>query len=148
MFNKVILVGNITKDIELKVTQNGLSVTTFSVAVNEGSGEKQRVNFFNVSAWRHTAEFIARWFKKGDPILICGKLNNRSWTDNQGNKRSITEVVVDEASFVARRESRPANAYPPAGNEQGAFTPPPEEAPAYGNMGGFEDLSNDDELPF
>lgn len=132
MFNKVIIVGNITKDIELKTTQSGLSVTTFGIAVNDKQNGKEITNFFNVTCWRSTAEFVARWCKKGDPILVCGKLNNRSWTDNQGNKRTTTEITADEVSFVGRKEKSEEK----------------NEAPSYGDTTGFEDLAPEDELPF
>lgn len=102
-FNKVILVGNITADPELKQTSGGLSVTTFSLAVNRRfkSEGQQECDFINVVAWRQQAEFVCRYFKKGMPLLVCGQLQTRSWTDNQGNKRYATEVVADEVTFVA-----------------------------------------------
>lgn len=102
-FNKVILIGNMTADPELRQTNNGLSVCSFSIAVNRRntkSDNEQSVDFINVVAWRQSAEFIARYFKKGKPILVCGQLQSRTWTDNQGNKRTATEVVADEVAFV------------------------------------------------
>lgn len=101
-FNKVILGGHITSDPELKTTQSGLSVTTFSVAVNRrgGKDQEQKTDFITCTAWRTTAEFIARYFHKGSSIFLVGNLQQRSWEDKEGNKRYATEVVVDEAHFV------------------------------------------------
>lgn len=106
-FNKVILVGNMTSDPELKQTPSGVSVCSFTIAVNrkynkDGNNE---VDFINIQTWRQQAEFVSRYFKKGKPILVCGQLQTRSWTDNHGNKRYATEVVADEVSFVGSNES-------------------------------------------
>ena len=103
-FNKVILIGNMTADPELKQTQTGTSVCSFSIAVNRRFSKNeqgQTVDFINIVAWRQSADFVCRYFKKGNPILICGQLQTRTWTDNQGQKRYATEVVADEVSFVA-----------------------------------------------
>ena len=89
-YNKVILVGNLTKDVELKQTPTGVSVATFSVAVNrryKDADGNQATDFINIVAWRKTAEFVAQYFKKGNPILIDGELQVRSYNDNNGNKR-------------------------------------------------------------
>lgn len=127
-FNKVILGGRITADPELRQTPQGVTVSTFSLAVNH---KKEGTDFFNCVAWRGTAEFITKYFKKGSSICVIGTLQNRSWTDNNNNKRSITEVVVDEANFVdSASENKPT------------FASAPMEAP------NFEELSNDDNLPF
>ena len=102
--NKVLLIGNLTADPELKSTTNGKSVCNFSIAVNrpfvkEGSNV-QDVDFINVTAWGKTAEFVAAYFAKGEPIFICGALQVRSWNDSDGTKRYATEVNADEVSFV------------------------------------------------
>jgi single-strand DNA-binding protein len=144
-FNKVILVGNLTADPELKKTPSGVSVTSFSIAVNRRftkQGEQPQTDFINIVAWRQTAEFVARYFNKGRPILVCGQLQTRSWTDQNGQKRYTTEVVADEATFVENK-----------GNNGGYSVPAPygnEAPPSYSSApdSGFEDLSADDELPF
>ena len=104
-FNKVILIGNMTADPELKQTQGGVSVCSFSIAVNrrfaKADQAQQSVDFINIVTWRQQAEFVSRYFKKGNPILVCGQLQTRSWNDNQGQKRYATEVIADEVSFVA-----------------------------------------------
>jgi single-strand DNA-binding protein len=141
-FNKVILIGNMTGDPELKQTQGGLSVCSFSIAVNrrfKGENGQQDCDFITIVAWRQQAEFVTRYFKKGMPILICGQLQTRTWTDNQGNKRYATEVVADEVSFVTSKESSTE-----AKNEPSTYVPT-----AYGgNNTQFEEVPNDGSLPF
>ena len=106
-FNKVILGGRIARDPELKTTQSGLSVTQFSIAVNRKSTKDQQApqaDFINVTAWRNTAEFITKFFRKGSSICIVGSLQTRSFTDKTGSKREATEVVTDEAYFVDSKQ--------------------------------------------
>lgn len=139
-FNKVILIGNMTADPELKKTPSGVSVTSFSIAVNRRFAKQdgqQQTDFINIVAWRQTAEFVARYFTKGKPILICGQLQTRSWTDQNGQKHYVTEVVAEEAAFV---ENKGASVH-----SSDAGVP----APSYGGNGqGFEDIVDDDEYPF
>lgn len=101
-FNKVILGGRLTADIELKQTPSGVSVCSFSIAVNRkySIGGEQQTDFINCQAWRGTAEFISKYFKKGSAICVTGSIQTRSWDDQNGNKRYATEVVIDEAMFV------------------------------------------------
>jgi single-strand DNA-binding protein len=136
-FNKVILIGNLTSDVELKQSTSGVSVCSFSIAVNRKMAKNNECDFINVVAWRQQAEFVSRYFKKGNPILICGQLQTRTWNDNQGNKRYATEVVADEVSFVGNKESSTeANPQP--------YTPS-----AYtGNSQNFEEIPQDERLPF
>ena len=97
--NKVILMGNLTKDPEFKTTPSGVSVTTFSIAVGRRfakQGDEVTADFFNIVAWRNTAEFVSKYFNKGRAIVVVGSLQNRSWTDQNGQKRYITEVIADE----------------------------------------------------
>lgn len=149
-FNKVILIGNMTADPELKQTTSGESVTSFSIAVNRKYGKNNECDFITIVAWRERAEFVTRYFKKGTPILVCGQLQTRSWTDSQGNKRQNVEVVADEVSFVApanQNEQKPAAQTPPnpAGFQNGSYTPG-----AYNgtNNAKFEEIPNDGDLPF
>ncbi len=130
--NKVVLIGHMTADPELKQTPNGVSVCAFSIGVNRKytkSGETPPTDFIGIVAWRSTAEFITKYFRKGDAICICGQIQTRSWTAQDGSKRYATEVIADEASFVERRR---------------------EEEPAYGEKAApaFEELTPDDDLPF
>ena len=149
-FNKVILIGNLTADPELKQTPNGVSVCRFTLAVNRrfvsrGTGEQnqQTADFITVVAWKQSAEFVVRYFKKGRPILVCGQIQSRSWSDQNGQKHYATEVVADEVTFVENKGDV-------AGQVGGAYTPDAYGAPAFSNpvVGGFEEVQGDDSLPF
>ena len=146
-FNKVILVGNMTADPELKQTTSGTSVCSFSIAVNRRFTKpeqgQQTVDFINIVTWRQSAEFVSRYFKKGNPILVCGQLQTRTWTDNQGVKRYATEVVADEVSFVGPA----AQGVAPMG---GAYTPEAYTTPSFNSASSasFEEIPSDDSLPF
>lgn len=96
--NKAILMGRLTKDPELRSTQNGTSVCSFTVAVDRNSKEKQ-TDFINCVAWRQTGEFISKYFSKGRMIAVVGEIQQRDYTDKAGNKRTVYEVVVNEAGF-------------------------------------------------
>lgn len=132
-FNKVILVGNMVEDPELRKTQSGTSVCSFKIAVNrrfQKDGQTE-TDFIEIVTWKGTAEFVSKYFRKGKPILVCGQLQNRSWTDKDGQKRYTTEVVADEATFVENK----SNDAPPAFSYAG-------------DQSGFEDLPESEELPF
>lgn len=100
--NKIILGGRLTSDVELKQTANGVSVISFTIAVNRRhqSEGQQQADFLSCQAWRGTAEFISKYFKKGSPICVVGSVQTRTWSDEGGQKHYSTEVVVDEAMFV------------------------------------------------
>lgn len=98
-FNKVILGGRLTDSPELKTTGTGVTVTSFTIAVNRKYGEQQ-TDFINCQAWRQTAEFICRYFRKGSSISVVGSIQTRKWQDSNGQNRTATDVVVDEAYFV------------------------------------------------
>ena len=163
-FNKVILGGRLTADPELKTTPSGVSVTSFTVAVNrrfqgKDSTESQ-ADFITVTAWRQTAEFITRYFRKASSICVVGTLQTRSWVDQNGQKRFATEIVADEAYFVdAKSESPMAVQQAAAMYNQGAQSAyVPEGYGSYGMPQGgayqnqtapkFEEISDDEELPF
>ena len=107
MLNKVILQGRLTAEPELKVTQNGTSVCSFSLAVDRSYGEKQ-TDFINCVAWRNTAEFIAKYFGKGKMLIAVGELQVRQYKANDGSKRYATEVIVNEVNFAGDSNSKPA----------------------------------------
>lgn len=141
-FNKVIIGGRLTNDPELKTTPNGVSVTSFTIAVNRKAGNDQ-ADFFNVTAWRGTAEFISRYFKKASSICIVGSLQTRSY-EKDGQKRFVTEIVADEAFFVDAK-----------GEVGGAFnntTTPTNTAQRAENqpysVPNYEELAEDEELLF
>ena len=148
--NKVILCGRLCADPELKQTQNSVSVVSFTLAVNRRYQPRNdtqtgpQADFISVVAWRQTAEFIARYFRKGSAICLTGSIQTRTWQDAQGQKRYATEVVVDEAMFVDSK------------NEGGAgqtYTPDAYATPSFSSSMGadtprFEELKSDDDLPF
>lgn len=128
--NKVILIGNLTKDPELKQTPSGTSVVSFSIGVSRkysGADGSKETDFINVVAWKGTAEFIAKYFRKGNGISIVGSLQVRSYESN-GQKRYVTEVVAEEAGFIDKKESTGAD-----------FSITTQK---------HEEISNDSELPF
>jgi single-strand DNA-binding protein len=142
-FNSVTLGGRLTAAPEIKQTQSGVPVVSFSIAVNRRAkaGEERVADFFNVTAWRQTAEFVHKYFNKGSSILVVGTLQNRSWTDQNGVKHYATDVIADEVTFVdSRGESAAAQA------DQAGFVPPAYTAPAEAPK--FEEIKQDDDLPF
>lgn len=145
-FNKVILGGRLTADPELKTTGSGIVVTSFSIAVTRrfaksADGQSsQQSDFINCVAWRNQAEFITRYFRKGSSICITGSLQTRTWTDQQNNKRYVTEVVVDEVNFVDSKSDN--NQYQNSADNFGAPSYSTETAPD------FEVISGDQDLPF
>lgn len=128
MYNKVILMGRITHDIEIKTTPSGVAVTSFSIAVDRRvkskDGEKV-TDFIDCVAWRQTADFIARFFGKGKAILIEGKLQTRSYTDKNGTAHKVVEVVVDQAAFTG--EKRQTDSSPVAQEQRHEQSAPPEQ---------------------
>lgn len=134
--NKVILGGRISQDLELKQTPSGVYALTFSIAVNRKTSkeQEQQADFINCVAWRNTAEFISRYFNKGSSICVVGEIQTRSWTDGNGNKRYATEVIVSEAYFVDGKGEQAQEKQAPE-----LKTP---QAPK------FEEISNNDDLPF
>ncbi len=120
--NKVILIGRLTKDPELKYTASNTAVCTFTIAVDRRfkSDNQPSADFIPVVAWRQTAEFIAKYFAKGNRIAITGQIQVRSWDDQEGKKHYATEVIVDDAEFVESK--RQDNGY--------GSSPLPDEPPA------------------
>ena len=99
MLNAIIIMGRLSKDPELRQTQNGTSVASFSVAVERDFGEK-KTDFIECVAWRQTGEFISKYFRKGNMICVAGSLQSRQWEDRDGKKRTNWEVNVDHAYFT------------------------------------------------
>jgi single-strand DNA-binding protein len=114
-FNRVVLAGNLTRDPELRFTQNGVPVCNFPIAVNRVRSKKsEAVDFFNVSCWQELGETVANYKKKGDPILVEGRLKYRTWQAPDGAKRSAVEVVADRVQFLSRAQSPQAQTNPQA----------------------------------
>ena len=148
--NKVILGGRLTSDPELKQTNSGVAVCQFSLAVNRRYSKEgeQNTDFINCVAWRNTAEFISRYFRKGSSLCIVGNVQTRSWTDQNSQKRYATEIIVDEAYFVDSKSDS-------AGQTETVTQPSTYIPEAYAtpsangaNVPQFEDLAQDDDLPF
>lgn len=148
--NKVILMGRLTADPETRYTQSNIPMTRFKIAVNR-PGKPQEgqptADFFNITAWRSTAEFVGKYFKKGQQVLIEGYLRNNSWTDQQGNKRYSDDVHADQVYFAdSKRDSGSNNAY---GGGMPQVSAPAFSAEKPENGDGFYALNEDDEdLPF
>lgn len=153
MYNRAILVGRLTADPELKQTPNGVSVTSFSIAVNRSYTNKQtgerQADFIDIVAWRSTAEFICRYFQKGRAILVEGSIQTRTYVDKQGQNRRAWEVVADNAHFVESKNAA-AGGGAPAPQFTDAMAPPAAPAPAYssGSAEDFTELDDDGDLPF
>ena len=135
--NKVIIGGRLTNDVELKQTQSGVSVCSFSIAVNRKAAkdQEQKADFIKCTAWRQTAEFLSRYFSKGSSICVVGSIQTRTWKDNNGYARESVEVLVDEAMFVDSK-SEAGNHDAPTFSAQTPIAP------------NFEELKTDDDLPF
>ncbi len=101
-FNRVILAGNLTRDPELRFTNDGVPVCSFGLAVNRVRSRNEEVDFFDISAWRELGETIANYKKKGDPVLVEGRLQYRTWEAQDGSKRSKVDVVADTVQFLGR----------------------------------------------
>ena len=160
MLNRVILMGRITQDLELKTTQTGVSVLSFTVAVDRNyarQGEERQTDFIDCVAWRQTAEFISKYFYKGRMIAVEGSLQKRSYDDRNGNKRWVTEVIVDNASFTGDSPRQQNDGYsyqsqnPQPRNEapqKPAYNEPDNKPISIGDMSDFEDILSSDGVPF
>lgn len=152
MYNKVILMGRITHDLELRTTPAGANVCTFSVAVDrrfQQKGEEKKSDFFNIVAWRQQAEFVTRYFSKGRMILVEGELQTRQYTDKNGMNVRVTEVIADRLCFTGEKaQGGSYNDYaavPPSA----PAAPAPAQSPApQSPAGDFSAAASDDDYPF
>lgn len=134
--NKVQLVGRICADVEYRTTQNGTAVANFRVAVQRRFKNANGVyesDFISCQAWRNTAEFVNKYFAKGSMIGVVGSIQTRSYDAQDGSKRYVTEVIVDEAEFVGSKKEQSAGA---------------SEARTDGGNEGYTEIEDDGELPF
>lgn len=146
MLNRAILMGRLTADPDLRQTPNGVSVATFSLAVNRNYN-KDQTDFINIVAWRQTADFVSRYFKKGQLVAVEGSIQTRSYTDKQGNKRTAFEVVADQVYFAeSKNGSRPTQDFPlPTDMDE----PAKGTSFSIGDIGDYEEIDPDDgDLPF
>lgn len=155
--NSIILMGRLTKDPELRYTPSNVPVCSFSIAVERDFSDKQSgekiTDFFDVTAWRATAEFIAKYFSKGARVCVQGRCQFRDWTDKEGNRRRATEVIAESVYFAdSKAESGGTGAYQPQGYQ--ATTRPAQSAQRASqtavSTAGFDELADDKEerLPF
>ncbi len=147
--NMVIVMGNMTREAELRYTPNGKAVASFGVAVNraftDASGEKrQEVDFFDIVAWGKLAEIISQYGGKGQGVHIVGRLQNRSWEGTDGTKRNKTEIIANDISLVGGKGSGSGVPAAPAGVSSGVDKPAPEVEFQVVN----EDEINIDDIPF
>ncbi len=168
MLNKVILMGRLTADPELRQTTSGIASCRFSVAIDRGyksrdTGERQ-TDFINVIAWRQTAEFVSRYFSKGRMIIVEGSLRNNNYTDQNGVKHYSMDVQADNVSFGESKSAANASGGIDNGSfqqysQQAAPTPAPMQAAPQqtaasnesiqiGDLGDFEEILSDGEVPF
>ena len=151
MLNRIVLMGRLTRDPELRRTQSGTAVTSFSIACDRDfktQGGEKETDFIDIVAWRGTAEFVSKYFAKGRMAIVEGRLQIRDWTDNNGSKRRSAEVVADNIYFGdSKRDSAPGDygAPPPYGVPAGRGTVP---APMEGRSDFAEIGEEDGELPF
>lgn len=144
MYNKVIMMGRIVNDLELKTTPQGVSVCSFRIAVDrrfQTKGEEKKSDFFNVVAWRQQAEFVTKYFHKGRSILVEGEMTTRQYTDKNGNPSTWYEIVADRLSFT------------PEPKQQGAYSdtysaPPQQAASSQAPASDFTAADSDDDYPF
>jgi single-strand DNA-binding protein len=131
MLNVAVLMGRLTKDPELRQTPNGVSVTTFTIAVDRNytpKGQERQADFIDIVAWRNTAEFVCKYFRKGQLVAVQGSIQTRSYTDRDGNKRKAVEIVADSVHFAeSKRNDSPYQK---------------------SDDGGFEEIPDDNDLPF
>ena len=147
MLNIVVIMGRLTADPELRTTPNGVAVTSFSVAVERSyqkQGAERQTDFINVVAWRSTAEFVTRYFRKGSMIAVNGSLQMRKYTDKDGNNRTAYDVVADAVNFCGSKAD--------SGTYQGGAAAPRQDQPAsFSNIdtGDFEEVAlGEEDLPF
>lgn len=155
MLNVAVVMGRLVADPELRHTPNDVAVTSFTLAVDRSyvkSGTERQADFIDIVAWRNTADFVCRYFKKGQMMAVQGAIQTRTYQDNNGNKRKAFEIIADNVNFADSK--RDGNAAPAPGYGGGDSYQKPamfnEPAPAYssGSSVDFEEIVGDDDLPF
>lgn len=156
MLNVITIAGRLTRDPELRYTQNQIAVCSYSVAVERdysGQGQQRETDFFDCVAWRQGGEFVSKYFHKGDMIVVTGRMQARDWTDNNGNKRRSWEIQVDHNYFGGSKSDSQGNSQ---GNQGGGYAQqgqyqnaPRREPPPPDVQATLEELDDDDgDLPF
>lgn len=127
--NKVHLIGNLTRDPELRYTKHNTPVASYTIAINTRYGELQETNFINITSWGKSGEFVSKYFKKGQPIALTGRLKNKNYEDSQGIKHYSIEVITEDIEFVGNKKQEEVQFVDGYNLEN-------------------EEIINDDELPF
>ena len=127
--NKVHLIGNLTRDPELRYTKHNTPVASYTIAINTRYGELQETNFINITSWGKSGEFVSKYFKKGQPIALTGRLKNKNYEDSQGIKHYSIEVITEDIEFVGNKKQEEVQFVDEYNSEN-------------------EEIINDDELPF
>ena len=161
MLNRIIIMGRLARDPELRRTQAGVPVTSFRLAVDRDFKDKttgeRGTDWIDVVAWRQTGEFVSRYFTKGRMAVVEGRLQMRDWTDKEGNKRTSAEVVADNVYFGDSRRDGDGGGYSPSySGGQSSYSAPAPRSDPFGGYGAppadgdqFAELSTDDgNLPF
>ena len=151
MLNSAILMGRLTAEPELRHTQTGIAVVRFTLAVNRTfvrQGEERKTDFIDIVAWRHQAEFVEKYFHKGQLVAVEGSIQTGSYQDRDGNKRRTFEVVASNVHFAESFHGRADYSQAPEPTSNDSYSN--QVSPAYtnGNTGDFEEVPEDDDLPF
>ena len=153
MLNVAVLMGRLVADPELRHTPNGVSVTSFTIACDRSyvkSGTDRQTDFIDVVAWRNTADFVCKYFRKGQLAAVQGSIQSRTYTDKDGNKRKAVEIIADNVHFAEpKRDGGSTGGYQPRTDNVDAERGQ-QPAPAYasGDTGDFVEIPSDDDLPF
>lgn len=146
MLNQVVLMGRFTRDPELRHTQSGVAVASFTLAVDRDfqsrEGGDRQTDFIDIVAWRNTAEFVSKYFTKGQMAVVSGRLQIRDWTDREGGKRRSAEIIADNIYFGESKKSREGGSYGDSSAPYGGYNAAPAIAPD------FSEIDDDGELPF
>ena len=150
MLNKIVLMGRLTRDPDLRQTQSGNSVVSFTLACDRdfaAQGAEKETDFVDIVAWRGTAEFVSKYFSKGRMAVVSGRLQIRNWEDKDGNKRKTAEIVAESVYFGdSKRDGQNASAAAPASAE---FTQLPDTTPVPFSGSDMQQIGlDDDDLPF
>ena len=148
MLNVICIMGRLAHDPVAKATANGVPVTTFSVAVERsmaGQDGNRQTDFFDVVAWRKTAEFVSRYFNKGSWIAVNGSLQTRSYEDKNGNKRKVYEIIADNVHFAGNKSDASTGG---GDADDSQFIPQAQAAPTMDQASGFQVVNDSEELPF
>lgn len=148
MINKVILMGRLTRDPELRHTGSGTPVCSFSIAIDNGYGDNRSTDFINCVAWNKTAEFVEKYFTKGRMIIVIGRIQTRTWEGQDGKKNYVTEVVASEVSFGESKKNAGEGGYSADNRSDYGSASQIPEGPVETGDDDFVALETNDDLPF